>query len=153
MCAESLSITVTPAPRAETKVPGQVGHRAPAANPPDRMLDTAETLVRKFASLGLISRVSTPPTPCAPLTTVAPFAAVTAPMATRAPAHAERTEVASATEETNTTILEAAACADSRAVSELIVPPPQSTPSSLDPHRYAASSHPVRAGTGPPPPT
>src|SRR3989304_6330134 len=118
MCAEALSITVTPAPRAETKAPDRLVTEAPAANPPDRMLDTAETLVRKFASLGLISRASTPPTPCAPLTTVATFAAVTDPMAIRAPAHAERTEVASATEETNTTILEAAACADSRAVSE-----------------------------------
>src|SRR3989304_1263600 len=112
------------APRAEPSVRHWWVTEAPAATPPDRMLDTAETLVRKFASLGLISRVSTPPTPCAPLTTVATFAAVTDPMAIRAPAHAERTEVASATEETNTTILEAAACADSRAVSELIVPPP-----------------------------
>src|SRR3989304_2852786 len=107
-----------PAPRAETKVPDRLVTEAPAANPPDRMLDTAETLVRKFASLGLISRVSTPPTPCAPLT---------APMAIRPPAPAERPEVASATEETNTTILEAAACADSRAVSELIVPDRKST--------------------------
>src|SRR3989304_541510 len=76
-----------PAPRAETKVPDRLVTEAPAANPPDRMLDTAETLVRKFASLGLISRVSTPPTPCAPLTTVATAAAGTAPMAIRAPAH------------------------------------------------------------------
>src|SRR3989304_9479866 len=91
-----------PAPRAETKVPDRLVTEAPAANPPDRMLDTAETLVRKFASLGLISRVSTPPTPCAPLTTVATFAAGTDPMAIRAPAHAERTQAAPATEETNT---------------------------------------------------
>src|SRR3989304_9736520 len=103
MCAESLSITVTPAPRAETKVPDRLVTEAPAANPPDRMLDTAETLGRKFASLGPISRVSTPPTPCAPLTTAATFAAVTDPRGIRAPAHADRTEVASATEETNTT--------------------------------------------------